>query len=590
MRARLHVHGKRSRGLLGSLSAVALLLGVAWTSGVPAAASVTAASKYVPNAVGELDCNGFSPVQKPLREFNCTDIRGGKQANANTWGGRFYDNGHYIGHDEPDATFTSGAPGSGNNVTWTITLGQDPAAAPTVAHPGHDVSDWFELSPAPWFSMALCDPNSYPLTPCTPESDSNAPACKSATCTFGAGGGSAFMEMQFYPPGNAPFVDNESCDNSHWCAALTIDSASCTAGFTSCNPNCVEPFNFAFIQRNGVPTGPPSPQDQDVTSLTPNRETLLMNPGDRVTFHMWDAPLPGGGGNAFEVFMDDLTTHQTGFMQASAPNGFMTTSSADCSGTPFNFQPEYNTAKAGNIIPWAAIQTDISTEFETGHWEACTSLSDQLAANPIDPNDTSPVYNQCNGPYEAAGAPEGNTPEVGDAPCYLAGATHPGFNGAGSSTPPNRMTGCLAYVFQNGDLDFDGTPYWTEWPTSLKPNTFPSSFLELFPTTAGQQYTQFYIQTDVALSEATCGGNTLTTAPPGTPSLAGCTVPPQGPGGFYPYWSQVQSGGSCSLLFGNVGAGSTFGKDAQYGTVQFATYGYPEFIGPSHDNPCLSRG
>ena len=109
--------------------------------------------------------------------MNCTDIAGGKKANANTWGGRFYDNGHYIGHDEPDTDFTSSAPGSGNNVTWTITLGRDPKAAPRPSHPGHDVSDWFELTPAPWFSMALCDPNSYPLTPCTPESDSNAPTC-----------------------------------------------------------------------------------------------------------------------------------------------------------------------------------------------------------------------------------------------------------------------------------------------------------------------------------------------------------------------------------------------------------------------------
>jgi hypothetical protein len=69
--------------------------------------------------------------------------------------------------------------------------------------------------------------------------------------------------------------------------------------------------------------------------------------------------------------------------------------------------------------------------------------------------------------------------------------------------------------------------------------------------------------------------------------LSGCTVPPQGPGGFYPYWSQVQSGGSCALLFGNVSAGNTFGKDAQYGTNQFNTLGYPEFIGPNHNNPCL---
>jgi hypothetical protein len=111
--------------------------------------------------------------------------------------------------------------------------------------------------------------------------------------------------------------------------------------------------------------------------------------------------------------------------------------------------------------------------------------------------------------------------------------------------------------------------------------------VESFPTTNGAQYSQFYIQTDVALSEQACGGNTLTTAPPGTQSLAGCTVPPPGPGKFYPYWTQVQSGGACSLLFGNVSAGNTFGKDAQYGTVQFAKYGYPQFIGPSHNNPCL---
>jgi hypothetical protein len=574
------VHRPRSRVLLGFISAIALLFGVAWTSGVPAQAAVTGPAKYVPASQGELDCNGFSPVQKPLKALNCTDIRGGKKDTPNTWGGRFYDNGHYIGHDEPDSTFTSSAPGSGNNVNWTLSLGRDPKAAPTDAHPGHDVSNWFELSPAPWFSMAMCDPGSFPLTSCTPESDSNAPTCTVANCVSGLGGGSAFMEMQFYPPGNAPFVDSESCDNTHWCAALTIDSLECTPAFASCNPNCTEPVNFAFIQRDGVPAGPPSPQDADVKTFTPNKATLLMNPGDAVNVHMSDAPAPGGGG-AFEVVINDLTTHQSGFMQASAVNGFQSTSEADCSGTPFNFQPEYNTAKAGNIIPWAALQTNISTEFETGHWEACTSLSDQLATNPLDPNDTSPVYNQCNGPYENAATADANTPETGDALCYLKGSTHPGYNGVGTSTPPNRMTGCQANIFQNGDLDFDGSPYWTEWPTSVAPNIYPGSFVELFPTTHGHQYSQFNFQTDVALSESSCGPQSN-----GTGYLSGCTVPPPGPGGFYPYWSMFHSGSSCVFLFGNVSAGNTFGKDAQYGMNQFNTLGYPEFISKPHKITC----
>jgi hypothetical protein len=585
MRARLHVHGRRSRVLLGTLSAVALLLGVAWISGIPAAASVASSPKYIPNSQGELDCNGFSPVQKPLKLLNCTDIRGGKKANANTWGGRFYDNGHYIGHDEPNTDFLSSAPGSGNNVTWTVTLGRDPKATPTNVSPGHDVSHWFELSPAPWFSMALCDPNSYPLTPCTPESDSNAPTCRYATCTSGAGGGSAFMEMQFYPPGEPPFIDSISCDDTHWCAALTIDSSECTAGFQYCNANCEEPVNFAFIQRNGVPTGPPSPQDADTATEVNNKETLLMNPGDTVTFHMWDAPLPGGGGNAFEVYMDDLTTHQTGYMQASAANGFMNTSSADCSGTPFNFQPEYNTAKAGNINPWGADQVDISTVFETGHWQACTTLSDQVSPNPLNPNDTGAMYNTCaTSPYLNVPGIKISPAEVGNALCYYAGNTHPGYNGVGTSTPGDIMTGCQDNLYQNGDLDFLGTPYYRgEWPTGLAPTSrLPSSFAEQFPTTNGSQYSQYFFQTDIALSEYECGGGYYADA---SSSSAGCTVPPVGPGGFYPYWSQVQNGG-CSLAFGNVSAGSTFGEDAQYGTDQFAKYGYPQFIGATYNNPC----
>jgi hypothetical protein len=46
--------------------------------------------------------------------------------------------------------------------------------------------------------------------------------------------------------------------------------------------------------------------------------------------------------------------------------------------------------------------------------------------------------------------------------CYYAGDTHPGFDGPGTSTQPDLTTGCQDDLFQNGDLDFDGSPYWTE--------------------------------------------------------------------------------------------------------------------------------
>ena len=197
----------------------------------------------------------------------------------------------------------------------------------------------------------------------------------------------------------------------------------------------------------------------------------------------------------------------------------MTTSMADCSGTPFNFQPEYNTAKAGNINPWGADQVNISTEFETGHWEACTSLSDPIAPTRSTRTTRSPVYNQCNGPYENAGPPDANTPEVGEALCFYAGATHPGYAGVGTSTQPrqdDRLPGRHLPERRprlRRDPVLDGMAHRSHADTC-----YPSSSWNCSRPRTASQYSQFFFQTDVALSESTCGGNTLTTAPPGTSS------------------------------------------------------------------------
>jgi hypothetical protein len=222
------------------LVAALVLAGAAFISGSAGATG----GGVQPNAVGMLDCNGFSQIQQSLKPtMVCSDPRSIEHGQ----GARFEDNGHYIGHDEPSTRFLSDVPGSANDVTWTETLPHDPAAPPTVANPGSDVTHWFELSIAPWFGMALCDPYSYPQTACKPESDTNAPR-NPPTFDIG-GGGSSFLEVQFYPPGFAPFADNISCDNSHWCASLHINDLECTARFHHCNPNCEEPTNFAFIQR-----------------------------------------------------------------------------------------------------------------------------------------------------------------------------------------------------------------------------------------------------------------------------------------------------------------------------------------------------
>jgi len=502
----------------------------------PAAAQAGVA----PNRVGQIDCNGFSPIQQQLRvTAACADIRGPN-------GQRFYDHGWYIGHDEPSIRYISNRPGSAADVTYVERLGREPAQLPTVKQPGNDVTHFFELTVAPWFSMNLCDPNSTPLTPCTPVSDANAPHGSFP------GGGDAFMELQFYPPGFAPFSDSISCDDTHWCSALTIDSLECSPDLSTCNGNCEEPVNFGFIQHDGVPTGPPSPQESDLATVTPSRETLLMSPGDTIVIHIFDASLRGGG-RALEVTENDVTNGTSGFMIASAANGFMNTSPVDCSGTPFNFQPEYSSASRNNIVPWGPGAYNINTEYEVGHFEPCTKITGPQTLTIESFTDT--FWTNCQGPYEAGGEDQNVNPDLepDDTPCYPFGDTH------GGTAAPNLVTGCDVFFDAIGDLDYDGTSYRADWPTSSYPGRFPGATAQGQPTSEGRQYSRIQFVTDMSATEENCD----------TATGAGCVMPPPGPGHFYPYWTLVRDRElGCTWQFGNAGrTGQSFGGDTQWGTV-----------------------
>jgi hypothetical protein len=522
--------------------------------GVVPAASARVGAAVPPRSVGELDCNGLSPIQHPVKSaLPCLDPRGPGNS-------RFEDNEHYIGHDEPSVRFISNQPGSGADTTFAEQLPTDPTALPTVKTPGKDVTHWFELSVAPWFSTVVCDPNSAPLTPCKPVSDSNAPKGKYT------GAGSGFVELQFYPPGFAPFADSISCDNTHWCSALNIDSLECTGnGSGPCNNNCVEPVNFAFIQTNGVPAGPPSPQLSDLATLTPNAHTLLMNPGDRITVRMFNAKIPGG--HALEVQETDLTTGRSGSMIASAANGFMNTNPFDCTGTPFNFQPEYSSARAQNVVPWGIGPYMINSQFEIGHFEACTSVTGKATTSVGSFTDT--YYKRCQGPYETAKDTSAKF-EPNDAPCFKAGDTH------GGTAAPNLVTGCDVFTDAIGDLDYDGSPYRTDWPNSTTAGPFPSPFLQQQPTTTGgANYPQIQFVTDTTATEFNTNCNLVTGS--------GCVMPPKGPGKFYPYFTQAKVAGTCVWEFGNMKNGNTFGGFTQYGSVGPTTMG--AFASAIRSNP-----
>jgi hypothetical protein len=593
------------RLLLAPAVVIAVLgqMSLASQAAVPAATTAaTAVSGVAPNSTNQTDCNGWSNAYKSLKQGMralCTDPITVKNGQAS----RFIDNMWYVGHDEPSVKFISTAAGSGNSMSYTMKIPADPAKTPTASG---SVTKYGELSPAPWFGLPLCDPKSYPQNACTPDSDTN-----SGSMTNPADAGSAFMELQFYPPGFGSFVDSESCSKTQWCAALTIDSLESTFNFTHINTSCEEPVNFAYLQTNGVPAGPPSPQLSDVSSLLGNENTLKINPGDVLKVSMSD---PAAG---FTTTVRDLTTGQTGYMVASAANGFMNTNIADCSGTPFTFHAEYSSAAQQNQVPWAALEGGVLMQQELGHFETCNSVTNQDGFSVTDPNGQSysdpNVYQTCVGGSEGSAATgegpctatlgctnattEGPTGpqacsttnpasgalcEFADGYCFPKGSRPVVINGvAAKETWP--VAGCTQSQFQNGDLDFDGIPYQPgSWPNGTANQPTVTEYAGPFQAN-GKPYPTVQFQTDVGGSESLC-----------TPSTGvGCTAPPGG-ANFYPFYSltsaQHLGRSGCTWNFGNVIPGvttQTFGKDAQYGTPDIARYGGTIISAPM-TNPAIS--
>lgn len=524
-----------------------------------------------PNPVNMLDCNGWSSKYEPTKEtmrMLCVDpvLRSGGKVT------RAYDNGWYIGHDEPTVKFESAAPGSGNHMTYLMQLAVDPARKPT---PSGSVSHYAELSPAPWFGLPICDPMSYPFNPCTPNSDTNTGLGLSPTDA-----GSAFEELQFYPPGFGPFQDAISCDPTFWCAALNIDSLAL-------NSACFEPVNFAYLQTDGVPAGPPSPQLINQASFLANAHTLKMRGGDVLKVTLQDTK------HGLKTTVVDLTSGKTGYMVASATNGFMNTDPGTCYGTPFDFHPEYNTAAPQNQVPWAALEGGVLMEQEIGHFESCNSVGGGSLGFSFDPA----ASWTCNGGIEPGGTGEGPCTasgcanatteggvacpdstnfnlacEFSDATCIPAGERTLTLNGHAQewSWP---VAGCEQNITQNGDLDFDGNPYIADWPDGSSKH--PTTFRYAGPFDAhGNTYPNIQFQTDVAGSENNCD----------TSTGIGCTALPAG-AAFYPYWTLGRSSGhgssealgeGCVWNFGNTIPGTTidsFGGAAEYGTPNVARYG-----------------
>jgi hypothetical protein len=469
----------------------------------------------------------------------------------------------YVGHDEPSLVYYSNKPGAGNHMQYSLRLPRDPSPNNPTA-PGKSYQ--FELNGAFWFGMAMCDSQSYPeqVSTCTPDSDSNIvdPA------TSPNHPGTAFMEMQFYPPGWIPWptwavaVGASTCDPTKWCAALTIDSLSeDPVNGTTQNATCaaktgLEYVNFAFVTKNGVSQAPANPVQSTLTTFTPDpAKDLFMSSGDNLNVGFRDTA------NGMQVVIHDLTSRQTGSMTASAANGFAQVqydpTGTSCNALPYNFHPMYSTSSEQTRVIWAAHTYNVAFSDEIGHFQSCNGPT-PIPASQFGLDSAGNVISCPSGNTE--GTASGQSPTDGD----------DNFCFPGTEALRLHVSGCT-----DTNSGFDGASYQPVWPGG-KNGQHPEPILFGSPLTGpgdNVNYQRVAFEADLPRIEGTCDRS----------SGAGCTLIPTTdsgtPAAFYPYYSAFQGtkqGAPHGCVWGLggklPGATTDFGKNAQYGSLLTTTY------------------
>ena len=485
----------------------------------------------------------------------CTELRHDQQFN-----------GHYSGHDEPALLFYSDKPGSGTNALYHLTLPVDPPVAPRQDGTGGTFN--FQLHSAFWFGMVLCDPQSSPnFTPtCVPGTDANIfdSADPNAPDFIGHHPGSAFLELQFYPPGGV----NTCSDPTQWCVAMAIFSFNFQDLTNRVNNlDCrrkvgLEPSNFAFLTTSGVSQSPADPLNFDVNNkfgVFPGT-TFQMSPGDNLVLDMHDTP------DGLQVVIHDQTAGTTGSMTASVANGFAHVNfnpdppapqpRNPCTSTPFAFHPMYSTSSEHTRAAWTAHTYNIAFSDEIGHFELCNAV-DQEGGNCIQ-----------------AGVDDPKGLDDDDTGCF----TGP-FLALFGLQP---IGGCI-----NGDFDFDGASYQARWAGTGDPKTdaqlkpAPIRFTSpQFRRSGGgddhlREYNRVAFEADLAgiefESNPACdvfnGGQ-------------GCTNPPTG-AAFYPLFSAAKHEGECTWQLGGPAIPGTTNNFGGTSTTEFGPISGIAFAEPA---------
>ncbi len=473
--------------------------------------------------------------------------------------------GRYTGHDEPALLFYSNVPGAGNNVSYRVTLPTDPPLAPKQNGTGGTFN--FQLTPAFWFSMVLCDTQSSPnfTKLCPPDNDANIFDSRDPNSAhfIGHHPGAAFLELQFYPPGGL-----NSCSNpKFWCAALVIFSFNVQDLTEKINnADCVnkvglEPFNVALLTFNGISKTAADPLNPDLAGKqTPTANTLLMSGGDNVIVTIQDTS------HGLKTVVNDLTSHKTGFMTASIANGFAHVNfdpdpdpqhpSKTCSSTAFAFHPMYATSSEHTRATWTAHTINIAFAEEIGHFEYCNAVNKQGGGC---------IQHGINDPLLDADDKQG--------PC---------FSGSFLASFGLKAIGaCLG-----DDFDFDGPPYRTQWPgtgsaatdASQKPGsirfTSPKFLPASSPTGPRKAFSRVAFETNLPDNEAVSNPSCNVFA-----AGSGCTNPPHG-ARFYPIFSITAAPAPCVWKLGGPHIPGTTNNFGGTSTAEFGALLSAARIGP----------
>jgi hypothetical protein len=451
----------------------------------------------------------------------------------------------YVGHDEPAANFYGSTPGAGNDVTYTIRLPKDPPQQPKQDGSG---ATWnFQLHPAFWFGMAMCDDQSAPApglnATCKPDSDNNiyTDSDPSSPRYIGRHPGGAYMEMQFYPPGWSSFQNNGvSCAAAQWCAALNIDGLSENQNTGTVNNNACETtvgtefVDFAYITRNGQATSPANPANGARFNIDPARD-LFMRPGDVLTVHLFDTVA------GFRVDINDLSSGQHGSMTASTANGFAQVlfqpTATTCTTVPHAFHPMYATSSEKTRLAWTAHTYNTAFSDEIGHFEYCAA-ADPTTGNCTTSAGTEPV-------------------DADDNFC---------FNPSDSLLV--RIGGCVGET--PTDDDYDGVSYQDTWPGSGSPAvdraTKPQPVLFTSPLIHGyRQFDRVAFETDLPRIE----DNGTLVNPCNRTTGANCVNPPPG-ARFYPFYTTRNVAGTCAW---QLGGGNIPGTVNRFGGSSATEFG-----------------